>query len=212
MPVATYTKAGAKATTPVKLSKSIFEVEIKNHELLKTAYVGYLSNQRNNYAKAKTRADVSGGGRKPWAQKGTGRARFGSSRNPIWRSGGAAFGPTGNETYTKALPVKAKRLALRQALTLAAASDKVTIIEDFLISDGKTQSAAKLLNKIQAAGRTLVVLNEINAATIRAVNNLSDARTILVNQLNTFEVLNVDKLIITKAALEGLEQRLGVKA
>src|SRR6201986_785729 len=105
---ATYTKAGTKATTAAKLSKTVFDVVPENHQLLKDAYIAYLANGRANYATTKTRGLVSGGGRKPWKQKGTGRARFGSSRVPIWRGGGIVFGPTGNENYSKDLNVKAK--------------------------------------------------------------------------------------------------------
>ncbi len=107
----------------------------------------------------KTRGLVSGGGRKPWRQKGTGRARFGSSRNPIWRGGGIAFGPTGEENYTKSLNLKAKRLAIRQALSLAAESKKLIIIEDLTSKDGKTAELAKLLTKLGANRRTLLPLN-----------------------------------------------------
>src|SRR6478609_8335181 len=138
MAVATYTKAGAAASTAAKLDKSVFGVDIKNHDLLKQAYVTYLANGRDNLAATKTRGLVSGGGRKPWKQKGTGRARFGSSRNPIWRGGGIVFGPTGEENYTKQMNVKAKRLAIRQALTVAATSNKVAVIDDITVKDGKT--------------------------------------------------------------------------
>src|SRR4051812_38849127 len=103
MAVATYTKAGAKAATPAKLDKSVFAAEIKNHDLLKQAYLAYLANGRENFAVTKSRGEVRGGGAKPWRQKGTGRARFGSSRNPIWKGGGVAFGPTGNENYSRKL-------------------------------------------------------------------------------------------------------------
>src|SRR6202012_2575170 len=105
--------------TPVRLSKDVFGVAAKNHELLKQAYVTYLANGRENLAITKTRGLVSGGGKKPWKQKGTGRARFGSTRNPIWTGGGIVFGPTGEENYIKQLNIKAKRVAIRQALTLA---------------------------------------------------------------------------------------------
>ncbi|HET9174172.1 MAG TPA: 50S ribosomal protein L4, partial [Candidatus Saccharimonadales bacterium] len=101
MAVATFTKSGAKASSNAKLDKDVFGIEVKNHELLKSAYVAYLANGRINLAVTKKRGEVSGGGRKPWKQKGTGRARFGSSRNPIWTGGGVAFGPTGEENYTK---------------------------------------------------------------------------------------------------------------
>src|SRR6478752_3221532 len=99
MPVATYTKTGNKATTAAKLDKKVFGLEVANHDLLKQAYLAYLANGRENLAVVKKRGEVRGGGKKPWRQKGTGRARFGSSRNPIWRGGGIAFGPTGNASY-----------------------------------------------------------------------------------------------------------------
>ncbi len=110
----TYTASGTKATTAVKLDKEIFGVEVTNHQLLKDVYTAYLSNGRLNLAVTKTRGLVSGGGKKPWKQKGTGRARFGSSRVPIWRGGGITFGPTGLENYKKHVTTKAKaRLPVR---------------------------------------------------------------------------------------------------
>ena len=154
----TFTKSGSKATTAAKLDKSVFEVIPTDHTLLKEAYVAYMANGRDNYAVTKTRGLVSGGGRKPWKQKGTGRARFGSSRNPIWRGGGIAFGPTGEENYTKKMTVKAKRLAVRQALSLVTESKKLAIIEDVTAKDGKTTELAKLLQKVGASRRTLVVV------------------------------------------------------
>ena len=119
MAVATFTKTGTKATTPAKLDKAVFGVDITSHDLLKQAYLAYLANGRLNLAVTKTRGDVRGGGKKPWRQKGTGRARFGSSRNPIWRGGGITFGPTGHENYTHKLPTQTKRLAIRQALSVS---------------------------------------------------------------------------------------------
>src|SRR6185437_12915070 len=133
MAVATYTKAGAKATTAVTLDKKVFGLKVTNHQLLKEAYLAYLGNGRTAAARTKKRGEVSGGGKKPWRQKGTGNARFGSSRNPIWRGGGIAFGPTGEQNYAAKLSVQAKRQALRQALSLAAASDKITVIDDIVI-------------------------------------------------------------------------------
>src|SRR5580704_17231797 len=125
MAVSTYSKSGTKSATAAKLDKRDFEIIPKDHTLLQSAYVAYLANGRQNLAVTKTRGDVRGGGRKPWRQKGTGRARFGSIRNPIWRGGGIAFGPTGLENYSKAMNIKAKRLALRQALSLQANTIKV---------------------------------------------------------------------------------------
>src|SRR5215469_7394431 len=150
MAVPTYTKSGTKATTAAKLDATVFSVMPTNHELLKLAYVAYLANGRDNLAVAKTRGLVSGGGKKPWKQKGTGRARTGSSRNPIWRGGGIVFGPTGEENYRKEVNVKAKRLAIRQALSLAANDNKISVIENVELKNAKTAELAKLLNKIEA--------------------------------------------------------------
>src|SRR5690349_12993562 len=159
MATPTFTKSGAKATTPAKLDKAVFGVAPDNHDLLKLVYTAYLSNGRTNNAVVKTRGLVSGGGRKPWKQKGTGRARFGSSRNPIWRGGGIVFGPTGEENYTKKMNLKAKRLAIRQALSLAADAKKLVVIEDVTAKEGKTAELAKLLTKIGVSRRTLIAVD-----------------------------------------------------
>src|SRR6266849_6166116 len=147
MATATYTKTGTKATTPAKLDKSVFGVFPENHELLKAAYVAYLANGRTSAARTKTRGLISGGCKKPWKQKGTGRARFGSSRNPIWRGGGIAFGPTGEENYSIKVNVAAKRQALRQALSLAASEGRIKVIESFDNKDAKVSTTAKFLSK-----------------------------------------------------------------
>lgn len=209
MDAITYTSTGTKATTKTKLSSEVFGVEAKNHQLLQTAYHAYLANGRLNLAVTKTRGLVSGGGKKPWKQKGTGRARFGSSRNPIWRGGGIAFGPTGNENYSVNLNVKAKRLAVRQALSLKANDSKIVIVEDFKLSAPKTAEANKLLNKIGAKGRVLLVIKENNTDLKMATNNLSDLKLSRVNQLNVFDVLNADNIIFTKEALVTLNDWLG---
>src|SRR5574344_2059869 len=121
------------------LNSEIFDVEVKNHELIKLVYDAYLANSRSSHAKTLKRGEVRGGGRKPWKQKGTGRARFGSSRNPIWRGGGVVFGPNGSENYSKTVPQKNKKVALRQALSLANKDGKIKIL-DFKVS-GKTNEA-----------------------------------------------------------------------
>lgn len=198
---ATYTKSGTKATTAAKLSKDVFDVVPTNHALLKQAYVAYLSNGRGNYAVTKTRGLVSGGGKKPWKQKGTGRARFGSSRNPIWRGGGIAFGPTGQENYTKQLNVKAKRLAIRQALSLSAQAKKLVVIEDLVSKDGKTAELAKLLAKLGATRRTLIAVDHKTDELVRAASNLSDIKLAQANYLNVYDILNADTIVVTSAAL-----------
>jgi large subunit ribosomal protein L4 len=210
MVVATYTKAGAKATTPAKLDKKVFGVEIKNHELLKSAYLAYLANGRENFAVAKKRGEVRGGGAKPWRQKGTGRARFGSSRNPIWRGGGVAFGPTGEENYSKKINVKAKRTALRQALTLAAQENRIKIIEAFN-ADGKVKASVTLLNKIDSNGSTLLVVANKDENVARSVRNLQAVKVVQAKYLQVFDILNSNNVVITKDALDMVHEWLGDK-
>jgi len=149
---------------------------------------------------------VSGGGKKPWKQKGTGRARFGSSRNPIWRGGGIVFGPTGEENYTKHVNVKAKRLALRQALSLAAAGNKVIVIEDLAAT--KTAELSSLLQKISATGRVLVALEHKTAELDLAARNLPAVKLTQSTYLNVYDVMNADQVVLTKAALEEVTGRL----
>jgi large subunit ribosomal protein L4 len=211
MAVATFTKAGTKATTPAKLDKAVFGVEVKNHELLKEAYVAYLANGRLNLAVAKKRGEVSGGGRKPWKQKGTGRARFGSSRNPIWTGGGVAFGPTGNENYRKEMNVKAKRQAIRQALSLAANEDRIKVIETFETKDGKVAAAANLLKKIEANGNVLLVVSLKDALVERATRNLKDVKPVQAKYVNVYDVLNADTIVLSQKSLEIINEWLGTK-
>jgi large subunit ribosomal protein L4 len=209
MSVPTYTKSGTKATTAAKLDKAVFAVMPENHELLKLAYTAYLANGRENLAVVKTRGLVSGGGKKPWKQKGTGRARFGSSRNPIWRGGGIVFGPTGEENYKLKVNVTAKRLALRQALSLAASENRIVVIEAFENKDAKVAATAKFLNKVEAKGNVLLVLEHKDSTTERAVNNLSNVKVVNANYLNVFDIMNADTLVVTEKALVMINEWLG---
>ncbi|MEK7095776.1 MAG: 50S ribosomal protein L4 [Patescibacteria group bacterium] len=208
MSVATYTKAGAKATTPAKLDKAVFGVKVENHQLLKDAYLAYLAGGRSNYAKTKKRGEVRGGGIKPWRQKGTGRARFGSSRNPIWTGGGVAFGPTGNENYNRKLSTASKRTALRQALSLAAEADKLKVIETFACPDGKVKPTLNLLGKIDAKGSVLLVVSEKDDLVERATRNLPNIKAVHAKYLNVFDILNADQIIISKKALDVVHEWL----
>lgn len=210
MAVATYTKAGAKATTPAKLDKAVFGVDAKNHELVKAAYDTYLANGRPNLAVAKTRGLISGGGRKPHRQKGTGRARAGSNRSPLWTGGGITFGPTGEENYTKRLNTKAKRLALRQALSMKA--DNIKVIEAFESKDGKTATAAKLLGKIEAQGNVLLVVDKKTQELSLATRNLPAVKLVSANYLNVYDIVNADCIVMTKPALEAVNAWLGKEA
>lgn len=209
MAVPTYTASGTKATTPAKLAKEVFGVEVANHQLVRQAYDTYLANGRDNLAVVKTRGLVSGGGKKPWKQKGTGRARFGSSRNPIWRGGGIVFGPTGNENYSKKLPVAAKRLAIRQALSLAAAADKFVVVEKLASKEGKTAEFAKLLAKVGAKRNTLVVVTEKTPELVRASANLGDVKLVAATYMNVYDVMNADTIVLTGDAQKAVEAWLG---
>lgn len=209
--VPTYTKSGAKATTAAKLDAGVFGVMPENHELLKLAYVAYLANGRENLAVTKTRGLVSGGGKKPWKQKGTGRARFGSSRNPIWRGGGIAFGPTGEENYTHKLHTAAKRKAIRQALSLAASEGRIRVIESFDNKDAKVSATAKLLEKIDAKGSVLLVVANKSEEVVRATRNLGKVTVVAATYLNVYDVLNSDAIVIESDALAAVNEWLGGK-
>lgn len=202
MPVATFTKSGTKATTAATLDKKVFALEVASHDLLKQAYLAYLANGRINSAKTKKRGEVRGGGAKPWRQKGTGRARFGSSRNPIWTGGGVAFGPTGNENYSKKINQGAKRTAIRQALSLANKEGRIKVIESFACPDGKVKPALALLTKMDALGKTLIVVPEKDALVDRATRNLAGVKAVQARYLNVFEIMNAENIVISKAALD----------
>lgn len=205
---ATYTKSGNKATSAAKLDKAVFDVVPENHTLLKEAYVAYMANGRDNYAVTKTRGLVSGGGRKPWKQKGTGRARFGSSRNPIWRGGGIVFGPTGEENFTKKMNTKAKRLAIRQALSLAADAKKLVVIEDVTAKDGKTAELAKLLSKVGATRRTVIAVEHKEDTVVRASRNLKDVKLVQAKYLNVYDIMNADTILVTTKGLDVIHEWL----
>ncbi len=209
MAIATYTKTGTKATTAAKLDKQVFGIIPENHDLLKLAYTTYLSNGRENLAVTKTRGLVSGGGKKPWKQKGTGRARFGSTRNPIWRGGGIAFGPTGEENYTKQLNLKSKRQAIRQALSLASESGKVSVIEALEIKTGKTSDLVKLLAKVSAVRNVLIVVDHKSPELTRASKNLTEVKVVAAKYLNVFDILNADSILFTSSALAPVSDWLG---
>ncbi|MDB5166772.1 MAG: ribosomal protein [Candidatus Saccharibacteria bacterium] len=208
MAVLTFNKSGAKATTAAKLDAKVFDVAVENHALLKQAYTAYLANGRENLSVVKKRGEVSGGGKKPWKQKGTGRARFGSSRNPIWRGGGIAFGPTGNENYSHSINTKSKRVATRQALSLANASGKVRVIED-IVSTGKTAELAQLLTKIGASRRILIVVEHKTPELVRASGNLGSIKVVQPAYVNVYDTLNADTIVMTTAAAAALSTRLG---
>lgn len=193
------------------LNKEVFEVEVNNHELLKTAYDAYLANSRSAHAKTLKRGEVRGGGKKPWKQKGTGRARFGSTRNPIWRHGGVAGGRTGEENFTKKLSKTAKKVAIRQALSLKNAdkADKIILLEQDLVTTGKTKDVTKVLKNLDLADKyVLMVVSEKTPELLRATNNLPNVKLIRATYLNVFDILNADTVVFTEAALKAAENWL----
>jgi 50S ribosomal protein L4 len=189
------------------LPKEVFAVEVPNHELLKMAYNAYLANSRQASATTKQRGEVSGGGKKPWKQKGTGRARFGSSRNPIWRGGGVVFGPRGNENYKINISKTSKRVALKQALTLANEAKKIVV--DSIKTTGKTAEVFSYLKDNDLTKkRVLIVVAEKTEELMRATNNLPNVLLISANYLNVYHVLNADKIVMDKDSVKVVKEWL----
>ncbi len=184
----------------MSLPKEVFGLEA-NHELLSLSYRASLAEDRSAGAKTLRRGEVRGGGKKPWRQKGTGRARVGSRRNPVWTGGGVAFGPLGIENYSIGMTKKMKRIAIAQALSIQSAENRVAVIESFDVKDGKTSSAAKLLAKV-GEGRMLIVLDSRNDSTDRALRNLANVVVVSATYLNARNILDPDLIVFTKAALD----------
>lgn len=193
----------------IALPKSVFGEKVENHELLKLAYNAYLANGRTNNATTKDRSEVRGGGKKPWKQKGTGRARHGSIRSPIWRGGGITFGPDGSENYSKILNKKSRAKALRQALSLSAKDKAVSTITKFDIKDGKTKEMIKLLEKNNAKGRILAVTANNDPLIARSAANIPRMDLVRPKQLTVYHILNSDIVIFDKDAVTEVEAWLG---
>ena len=200
------TTAAKTADKTVALPKEVFAVEVKNHELVRLAYDVYLSNSRTASATTKTRGEVRGGGKKPWRQKGTGRARFGSSRNPIWRGGGIVFGPLGNENYVKKISTQARRQATRQALTLAHQSGKIHVMD--VKTTGKTAEIVKFLADNKFTRKTLIAVDEKTPELIRATNNIQNVLLVSTKYLSVYHILNADSIVLSKSSLATLKSWL----
>lgn len=191
-----------------KLDETVFSTDVSNHELLKHAYESYLAANRQVGAVTKTRGDVRGGGKKPWRQKGTGRARFGSSRNPIWRGGGVVFGPLGNENYTKSLSKNAKRVALRQALSLANKNKEIVLV-DSVKTTGKTKEIVKSMDDLKLSNkRRILLVDNKTTELLRATANLSNVELVSPTYLSVFSILNADAIVFTDAALQATTEWL----
>lgn len=191
------------------LNKDIFDLNVENHELVKLAYDAYLANSRSSHAKTLKRGEVRGGGKKPWRQKGTGRARFGSTRNPIWRHGGVAFGRTGNENFTKKISRSSKQLAVRQALSMKNADKAVLVFDKAVKMDGKTKTAAKVLRDMKLEGKNvLAVVAEKTPEVLRSTNNLPNVKLVRATYLNVFDIMNADVVVFSEDALKVTEKWL----
>ncbi|MBP5511765.1 50S ribosomal protein L4 [Candidatus Saccharibacteria bacterium] len=191
------------------LNKDIFGLTVDNHELVKLAYDAYLANSRSSHAKTLKRGEVSGGGKKPWKQKGTGRARFGSTRNPIWRHGGVAFGRTGEENFTKRLSKSAKKVAVCQALSMKNADKAIQMMAETAKFTGKTKDAAKVLVDMKLADKyVLVVVAEKTPELIRSFNNLPNVKLVRATYLNVFDIMNADAIVFNAEGMKAVENWL----
>jgi large subunit ribosomal protein L4 len=185
------------------LNKDVFGLSVENHELVKLAYDSYLANSRSSHAKTLKRGEVRGGGKKPWKQKGTGRARFGSTRNPIWRHGGVAFGRTGNENFTKKLSRGSKRIAVRQALSMQHKDKKVFVVDTFACPNGKVKETVEFFNKnkLDMNKNTLLVVSVKDDLVLRATSNVPTLRVVRPTYLNVFDIMNADQIVISEKSL-----------
>lgn len=204
MKITTFTKSGNKGSE-LTLEKAVFGAT-PNTQLIQLAYNRFLNNARTNNAKVLTRSEVAGGGRKPWRQKGTGRARTGSIRNPLWRTGGIIFGPTGNENYSQDMPKKMVRAALAQALS--AKVKNIVVIEKFEASEYKTKAVVELLSKLNVSGNIVLVADEFNEAFRASSANIAGVTSLKTKSLSVYAVMNADSIVIEKAALDTLKDWL----
>ncbi len=187
------------------LDKDVFGLSVENHELVKLAYDAYLANSRSSHAKTLKRGEVRGGGKKPWKQKGTGRARFGSTRNPIWRHGGVAFGRTGEENFTKKISRSAKQQAIRQALSIKNTEKAVFVLPAETKLTGKTKDAAKILKDMKLDGKyVLAVAAEKTPEVLRSTNNLANVKLVRATYLNVFDIMNADAIVFSEAGLKAV--------
>ena len=191
----------------LELSDAIFGQEF-NEATVHNVVLMQLANKRQGTSSTKTRAEVSGGGKKPWRQKGTGRARVGSSRNPVWRSGGIAFGPKPRD-YSYTMPKKARRVALRSVLSAKLAADSLIILDGLTMDQPKTKEMIRILENLKVDSRALVVTAQSDMNIVRSANNIPKVDTSYAGSLNVYEVLVADKLIMTQDAIKMIEEVLG---
>lgn len=203
--VALYKQDGSKNGT-VTLNDGIFGIELNNNVVF-DAIIMQRASLRQGTHSVKNRSAVRGGGKKPWRQKGTGRARQGSIRSPQWRGGGIVFGPT-PRSYSYRLPKKVSRLALKSVLSEKVSDDKLVVVDTLKFDAPKTKEFAELLNKLDVSTKTLVVLEDDNEKAVLSARNLENVKVVPAKGINTLDVADHDKVVITKAALSQVEEVL----
>lgn len=204
MPQVTVFDMTGKSVGEMTLSDAIFGIE-PNTSVMHAAVVNYLANQRQGTQSTLTRSEVSGGGRKPWKQKGTGRARQGSTRAPQWRHGGIVFAPKPRD-YSYSLNKKVKRLAMKSALSAKVAESDMIVLDAITLNEYKTKTIAAMLKAVGSEKKTLIVLPELNEKVIASAANIPGVKTAMVNTLNVYDILNADKFIVVKDAVAQIEE------
>ncbi len=193
-----------KKVSDIELNDSIFAVE-PSVSAMHLAVVNYLANQRQGTQSTLTRSEVSGGGKKPWRQKGTGRARQGSTRAPQWYHGGIALGPKPRD-YGFSINKKVRRLAMKSALSSKVAADEMIVLDSLTLDAIKTKDVVAVLSAINAGKKTLIVLPEKNDVIYRSARNIAGVKTTLVNTLNVYDILNCDTIVVLKDAASKIEE------
>jgi len=194
-----------KKVKNMNVPDEIYSFPKKDH-LIYESVINYRSNQRSGTASTKTRSDVRGGGRKPWRQKGTGRARAGSTRSPLWRTGGTTFGPQPKD-YSYSIPKKAKKNALKSALSLRVEEDRMVVLESLEFKEPKTQEGAKLMKNLNITSAVIVDSHE-NKPLFLSLRNIPKVKAVDSGQLTVYDILNHDWLVMTKRAFDALTERL----
>ena len=204
--VALYIMAGEKLDSKLSLAASVFGIEPHKQAMFNAVQVEQ-ANQRQATAKTKVRHEVSGGGKKPWRQKGTGRARAGSSRSPIWVGGGTVFGPVGNQNYTLSQNKKEHQLALRSALSLKT-PDNLVVVDEIKFAEKKTKEFVKMLQALKSEVKTLVVVEDIDENLFASVRNVAYAKVVTTDNVSVYDLLNADKLVTSESAIKKIEEAL----
>ena len=204
MPSISVVDMEGKNVGTIDLAESVFGIE-PNAAVMHQMVVNYLAAQRQGTQSALTRAEVSGGGKKPWRQKGTGRARQGSTRAPQWTHGGIVFAPKPRD-YRFTVNKKEKRLALKSALSVKAAENDIIVVDSITTGEFKTKKMVAMLNAVGADKKALIVLPEIDTMVIKSAANIPGVKTAQVNTINVYDILNADKLIIAKDAVSKIEE------